>query len=145
MQTLTGKRPNARVQGASGRRSQRGFTLIETSIALLVLMIALLALTSLFIYAINYNSGAQVRTVSLAVAQQRIERLRKSSFDEVVSASEPDVTSSGYHFSVTTDVSGTSLKTITVTVTPLAGSGWVRRPVVLMSQRAGTGLGSYFQ
>jgi Tfp pilus assembly protein PilV len=145
MQSLTAQRTNARGVRTARSRQERGFTLIETSIAFLVMMVALLALTPLFIYAMNYNSGAQVRTVAIAVAQQRMERLRKSSFNEVVSLNEPDVTSSGYHFSVTTSVSGTPLKTITVMVTPLGGSAWASRPVILVSQRASTGLGDYFQ
>ena len=126
--------------------SPRGFTLIETSIALLVMMVALLALASLFTYGINYNSAAQVRAVAMAVAQQRMERLRQGVFDEVVSASEPDVASAGYHFAVSTNVSTSgNLRTVTVTVTPQAGPAWARRPVVLVTQRAGTGLGTFYQ
>lgn len=127
------------------RQGARGFTLIETAIAMLVMMIALLGLSALFIYGINYNSGAQVRTVAMAVAQQRMERLREAAFDEVVSSSEPNVTSAGYSFSVNTTVAASgNLRTVTVTVTPKAGSPWAKLPVVLVTQRAGTGLGAYF-
>ena len=123
----------------------RGFTLIETTIALLVMMIALLGLSALFVYGINYNSGAQVRAVAMALAQQRMERLRESVFDEVVSSSEPNVTSAGYNFSVTITVATSgNLRTVTVTVTPKAGSEWAKTPVVLVTQRAGTGLGAYY-
>ena len=85
---LTARGQTAR-HGAAG--TPRGFTLIETSIALLVIMVALLALASLFAYGINYNSAAHVRAVAMAVAQQRMESLRRGGFDEVVSSSEPDV------------------------------------------------------
>jgi type IV pilus modification protein PilV len=124
----------------------RGFTLIETVIAMLVIMIALLGLASLFVYGIGYNSAAHVRTIAMALAQQRMERLREGTFDEVVASNETDVESAGYHFTVTTDVvpSG-NLRTVTVTVRPKAGSAWARQPVVLVTQRAGTGLGAYFQ
>lgn len=140
---LTAARRTAR---RDTRRGARGFTLIETSIALLVIMIALLGLSSVFVYGISYNSGAHVRAVAMAVAQQRMESLRQGSFDEVVSSSEPDVASAGYHFTVATDVATSgNLLTVTVTVTPKAGSAWMRRPVVLVTQRAGTGTGDYYQ
>ena len=127
------------------RNSPRGFTILETVIALLVIMIALLGLSSVFVYGINYNAGAQVRTVAMAVAQQRMERLREATFDEVVSSSEPTVTNAGYSFTVSTAVATSgNLRTITVTVTPKNGAGWARQPVVLVSQRAGTGLGAYY-
>jgi Tfp pilus assembly protein PilV len=140
---LTAVRRTARRDNGRGAR---GFTLIETSIALLVIMIALLGLSSVFVYGINYNSGAHLRAVAMAVAQQRMESLRQGVFDEVVSSSEPDVTSAGYHFTVATDVTTSgNLRTVTVTVTPKAGSPWMRRPVVLVTQRAGTGTGAYYQ
>lgn len=124
---------------------QRGFTLIETSIALVVMMVAALGAASLFAFAIKYGSGAYDRTLAIAVAQQRMEKLRKGSFDEVVSSNDPDVTSSNRHFSVVTTVTGTNLKTITVTVTPYAGDSWVRNSVIIVSQRSALGTGLYFQ
>src|SRR4051812_46272569 len=83
---------------------ERGFTLIETSIALLIIMVALLGLSSIFVYGINYNAGAQVRTVAMVVAQQRMEMLRGAAFQEVASSSEPGVTSGNYTFAVNTTV-----------------------------------------
>ena len=112
---------------------------------MLVLMIALLGLSALFVYGINYNSGAQVRAVAMALAQQRMESLRQAAFDEVVSSSEPNVTSAGYSFSVNTTIATSgNLRTVTVKVTPKAGSEWAKTPVVLVTQRAGTGLGAYY-
>ncbi len=126
-------------------QGNRGFTLIETVIAMLVIMVALLGLSALFVYGINYNAGAQVRSVAMALAQQRMERLRQSGFDEVVSANETDVKSAGYSFTVKTAVATSgNLRTVTVTVTPKAGSAWATQPVILVTQRAGTGLGTYF-
>ena len=145
MQLLTGKRNGVRRSKAVSQDNERGFTLIETTIALIVMMVAGLAAASLFIYAINYNSGAYDRTLALAVAQQRMEHLRKGSFSEVVSSNSSNVQSANRSFNVVTTVTGTSLKSITVTVTPQgAGSGWVRSPVVIISQRAALGTGTYF-
>ncbi len=82
----------------------------------------------------------------MAFAQERMERRRVGSFDEVVAANESDVESAGYHFDVSTAVSTSgNLRTVTVRVTPRAGARWARLPVVLVSQRAGTGLGAYYQ
>src|SRR6266403_6086070 len=62
--------------------NERGFTLLETSIALCIMLVVTLATGSLFVYAVNYNSGAADRSAALAIAQQRMERLRKSSFSD---------------------------------------------------------------
>ena len=146
MQLPTGRQSSLNGPADTPAGSARGFTLIETTIAMLVIMIALLGLASLFVYGIGYNSAAHVRTVAMALAQQRMESLREGTFDEVLASSEPDVESAGYHFAVSTAVAGAgNLRTVTVTVTPKAGSAWSRQPLVLVSQRAGTGLGTYFQ
>ena len=55
---------------------ERGFTLVETAIALLIMMIASVGIVSLFTYAIQYNAGAKDREMSMAVAQKRMEWLR---------------------------------------------------------------------
>jgi Tfp pilus assembly protein PilV len=123
---------------------QRGFTLIETCIAFVVMMVAALGAASLFVFSIEYGSGAYDRTLAIAVAQQRMEKLRKGSFDEVVSANDPDVISSNRHFNVVTTVTGTNLKTITVTVTPAGGKDWVRNGVVVVSQRSALGTGAFY-
>jgi Tfp pilus assembly protein PilV len=60
----------------AARSSERGFTLIETSIALVVMMIVGLAASSLFFFAAQNNSGASDRQLSMALAQKRMEWLR---------------------------------------------------------------------
>lgn len=145
MRLPIGKSRRALRAKKEGKKNERGFTLIETCIALIVMMVAALAAGSLFIYAVNYNSGANDRAVALAIAQQRMEKLRKSSFDEVVSSSDADVESANRHFSVDVTVTGTTLKSITVTVTPKGvGASWVNNPVIVMSQRSTTATGSYY-
>ena len=134
----------------SGRRSQarnqQGFTLIETAVALVIMMIAGLAIATLFSYAINYNAGAYDRTLAQSLAQQRMEQMRMAPYEEIISSVESDVTMAEHHFSVATTVNTTSaLKTITIQVTPIrAASTWARTPVVVTTQRASTGLGVYF-
>ncbi|MDQ1611091.1 MAG: hypothetical protein QOG00_1022 [Pyrinomonadaceae bacterium] len=56
--------------------NEKGFTLIETSIAMLVMMVVGLGATSLFLYAVRNNTGGAQRSLSMALAQQRAEDLR---------------------------------------------------------------------
>jgi Tfp pilus assembly protein PilV len=58
------------------RSSERGFTLLETVIALVLLMIVGLGAASLFFYASANNMGANDRELAMAVAQKRMEWLR---------------------------------------------------------------------
>ena len=146
------QRPKA---GASAHR-QQGFTLLEISIALLLLMIVTLGAASLFVYAINYNSGAYDRTLAHAVAQRQMEYLRRTPFDSLVTPAQPEplITSSGRTYSVVTTVCGdaaagcggsATLKKITIQVTPQAGAPWARSSVPIETLRAASAVGAYFQ
>src|ERR671920_281538 len=114
-------------------RRERGFTLVETSIALLVMLVAGLAASSLFVYSIKYNTGANDRAVAQSLAQRQMETLRKTSFASIA-ASTQTVASAGRQFTVAVAVcndgtaacgGSTAVKRVTVTVTPLsAGGGW---------------------
>jgi Tfp pilus assembly protein PilV len=66
---------------AAACEGQRGFTLAETAIAMLIMMVASVSVVSLFTYAIKYNAGAKDRELSMAVAQKRVEWLRSIPFD----------------------------------------------------------------
>ena len=61
--------------------NDKGFTLIETSIAMLVMMVVGLGATSLFFYAVRNNTGGAQRSLSMAIAQQRVEDLRGLNYD----------------------------------------------------------------
>jgi Tfp pilus assembly protein PilV len=71
---------------AAARSGERGFTLAETAIAMLIMMIASVSVVSLFTYAIKYNAGAKDRELSMAVAQKRIEWLRSIPFNDTTRA-----------------------------------------------------------
>jgi len=137
------------------RADERGFTLIETAIALVVMMIIGLAVASLFVYAIKFNSGANDRLISLAIAQQRMERLRKTPFtDPVFSASSTTetITNASRTYNIVTTVCSTStcggsstLKLITVQVTSLGATGqWSSTPVSVTSLRATPVIGANY-
>ena len=60
--------------------AQQGFTLLEASISLVILMIIGLGIASLFSYAVGANSRADDRELSMAIAQKRMEWLRTIPF-----------------------------------------------------------------
>jgi len=131
-------------------RQSKGFTLLETSIALLVMMIAALGVTSLFAFAISYNSDATDRAIALAVAQQRMERLRTLSFNNAAftdGSTSENVTSADRPLTVTTTIGGSStLKTINISVVPLAAvRPWAAGPVTLLSTRTIAAPGPYLK
>src|SRR5215510_15125474 len=64
------------------KKTQRGFTLIETSIAMLVMMVAALACSSLFVFSMQNNVGGAERALAMAVAQQQLEKVRIVNFDD---------------------------------------------------------------
>jgi Tfp pilus assembly protein PilV len=133
---------------------QRGFSLIETCIALTILMVVALGVSSLFLYAISNNTGANDRELSMAVAQQRIEWLRSMPFNATTAATAyafpngglqatngavlETTTSGGRSYQVSTTIADvktdtsaaaaaepSTIKTITISVQPLgAGPTW---------------------
>lgn len=68
---------------------EAGFTLLETSIAMVLLAIAGLGVAACFFYAANNNSSARDRELAMAVAQQRIEQLRNVPFSDATLNATP--------------------------------------------------------
>jgi len=140
----------------TSRDREAGFTLVETSIAMVVLMIAALGVVSLFTYSIGNNSGGYDRAAALSIAQQQIEQLRSVPFtDSTLNVSgatvlAPDTFSNGRTYRVTKTVAGSNnnnsgqptLKTITIQVTPLS-PGWAGFPVILRTIRTTTANGTH--
>jgi Tfp pilus assembly protein PilV len=145
------ERKNRRAPAAEG-----GFTLIETSIAMVIMMVAGLGVVSLFTYSITYNSGGNDRAVAISIAQQQLEQLRSAQFtDSVLNVSAatvltPDTVSNGRTYRVTRTVTGSNndnngnptLKTITIRVDP-TGAGWAAQPVILRTVRTATTKGTH--
>lgn len=132
-------------------RGAAGFTLIEAIIGMCVMMVVGLGAGSLFVYSINFNSGASDRARALALAQQRMEVLRATDYDDLGTAiaatgftgavavgSRAAGESDERTFNVTatvTEDAAVKLKTVTITVTPVNSRRWAGG-VVLRTLRA---------
>lgn len=138
--------------------NQRGFSLIETCIALVFMMVVMIGVAPLFIYAVNYDSAAAIRAGGLAVAQKKLEQLRATAFDNCVSSSEtvsvgkPGSGLQTYTLEATVTNPSSTLKAITITVTPQARStsggqyggkqGWKYGQVIIYTMRTTVRIGS---
>ena len=135
------------------KNNEKGFTLLETSIALIVMMVVTLATGSLFVYAVNYNSGSGDRSAALAIAQQRLERLRRTPYTAApmtTASTTETVTNANRTYTVVTTICSTSdcggsatLKIITIQVTPQSTNQWANIPATVISERAAPSIGPY--
>lgn len=136
-----------------------GFTLIETCVAMVMLLVVVCGVLPLGVYALKYNSAAAVRAGAVTAAQRKLEQLRAGSFTSCVSSSETvavgPTESQTYTVEVTVTEVAATLKNITIVVTPDGRStdggvysgneGWMRGQVVVYTKRTtsttGTNLG----
>lgn len=135
--------------------NQGGFTIIETTIASLVMLVGALAVSSLFVFSTQNNVGGGERALAMAVAQQQLEQLRSVSYEDTTlnaATTNSTVRSGNRNYTVervvvdetNDDNSLKQLKRITITVTPIvAGADWTRSPVVLVSFRSTIATGNY--
>ncbi len=141
----------ASVTSRKKRQQEKGFTLIETAAALLVMMIGGLGICAVFAYAIKNNTGSRDRALALAVAQQQMERYRQMKFiDPGLTAHAPTtetVTSADsrtYTVRTTITDTTTTMKTIKIEVTPQLSPGLYGLGTVEISvQRSTFELGIY--
>lgn len=129
--------------------SEKGFTLIEVMISLLILVVALLGVVAVFQFSIVSNTGNTSRAQALALLQQETEQLRSLKFTSTamdarlaggVKPPRTVVTPDGISFSISITVdddpftagvqvnNNKTLKEITVTVngTRVVGNDWRR-------------------
>ena len=84
------KRSTHKVATGIANAGESGFTLIETTCAMVIILISLLGVAFSFTYAINYNAGNQSRAQALALLQQEVERYRAAKFTPLVT--DPELT-----------------------------------------------------
>jgi Tfp pilus assembly protein PilV len=70
-------------RGPARRGSERGFTLIETLIAMIVLIVGLVAVSHLILMATSSNAIANRTTVSTSLASLQMERLMTMPFSSL--------------------------------------------------------------
>jgi prepilin-type N-terminal cleavage/methylation domain-containing protein len=63
--------------------AQRGVTMVELLVTIIIAGIAFAALVPVFVYATKASAGDNARTVALGVAQDKIERIRSLPYDKV--------------------------------------------------------------
>jgi Tfp pilus assembly protein PilV len=153
-------------------RSENGFTLLETAISLVIMMIIGLGIASLFTYATQSNMRADDRELAMAIAQKRMEWLRTISFTTQTRAQaysfpngglaatdaagvDETVTNAGRSYLVKTIIQDTAFvpngqpdagavkeKLITLTVSPVMSSS-VFEKVTLTTKRTTQVVGTY--
>ena len=153
-------RPKRKVQRKPAS-SEAGFTLLETTIAMVLLAIAGLGVAACFFFAAKNNSSARDRELSMAVAQQQMEQFRNASFsDAALNATVDEGVSStvlrgGRSYVVLTTITDTNVqngtartKTIQIHVSPWSDSErWTRNitsvfgSVTIISQRTAPNVG----
>lgn len=140
-------------------RAAGGFTLIEVVVSLLIMMIAALGAVSLFSFAVTYNRGASDRARAFAVAQQRMEVLRATPYNNLNQAFAQANTGAVQvgqrptdqrRYDVTTTITNEMVvngtprrKTITITVRPqdTQARTWGSGTITLVTQRASLEMG----
>jgi Tfp pilus assembly protein PilV len=122
---------------------------------MVVMMIAGLAVSSLFVFSLQNNVGGGDRALAMGVAQQQLERLRSVTYEDTtlnVGSTTATVTTGERSYTVVktisletnNDNSSKQLKKITIVVTPIEGApAWTRTPVTLVSLRSSLASGSY--
>ena len=69
------KRSQEAPRRAPGQAAQAGFTLIETAIASLIMLVGLLVVAQLFVLAALYNHSSKQTTLATTLAQRKLEEL----------------------------------------------------------------------
>jgi len=99
---------------------EAGFTLLETTIAMVLLAVVGLGVAGCFFYAAKNNVSARDRELAMAVAQQQMEQLRNASFSDPILTATPvngtDVTllRAGRRYVVNTTITDSNVQNGTV-------------------------------
>lgn len=84
-------------RSTEGRRAgEAGFTLVETLVAIVVLVFGLMAVTNLMLVGATNNTVANQGTAATAVASQRMEMLKMARFGTLVAGGSLTADTAGY-------------------------------------------------
>ena len=106
-------------------RGEKGFSLVEITVALAIGAIGLLALAGIIVYTVNTNRYATDISIATALARQKIEQIKLTDYNYVVNETEYNLDQNGNpvtsgRYSRVTDVrenvAGFNTKTVDVTV-----------------------------
>jgi prepilin-type N-terminal cleavage/methylation domain-containing protein len=138
---------------------EAGFTLLETSIAMVLLAIVGLGIASCFFFAAKNNSSARDRELAMAVAQQQMEQYRNMAFTDAgltaTGGVNAVITRGGRRYQVLTTITDSNVqnstvrtKTIQIRVVPWSDDTvWARNvasvfgSVTIITQRTSQSLG----
>lgn len=87
--------------GAAGQDRERGFTLIETLIAMVVLIFGLVAVSHLILVATSSNAIANRSTVATSLASLQMERLMTTPYASLVAGGGVESTEAGFELEET--------------------------------------------
>jgi len=97
-------------------KDQKGFTLLEVMISVIILSVALLALAGLQIISIRGNSFGGTMTEAVTLARDKIEDLKRDDWDNVQTGEDiSEIRGINYNRNWTVQVAGQT-KEVTVTV-----------------------------
>lgn len=103
-------------------KDNRGLTLVEVTIALVVLLLVMLALMQTALVSIDSNMLNVLRDNAVNIAEERMKEVRGTSFDSVVSAAaEPEQRNvrnvANFSYTVTVNVTNINIDTRQIVVT----------------------------
>jgi type II secretory pathway pseudopilin PulG len=141
--------------------NESGFSILETTISLVLMAIVGLGTASAFYYSFRNSDSAGNRELAMAVAQQQMEQLRTVGIGDAslaaTAGTSTTVTSSGRQYTVLKTIVDSNVvngdptvKTITIRVTPNSDtSSWATNitslfgSVTLVAQRTALTVGPY--
>lgn len=121
-------------------KNEGGFTLLEVVVSVALLLVALVPLVDYFIVASRWSASSEEDLIALALAQGKIEEIKKRPFgevrDEPGNPQDPPVAfaeNPSFSYRLSVQKVGRYLKTVTVTVYYEDGSG--RREMSLTADK----------
>ena len=89
-------------------RGERGFTLVEVFMASSIVTMVLIAISTLFVLSMKLNAASGDYTEAVALAQERMERLKDTSYEALTAGGSVDSEVTGYFENIDVDSNGTN-------------------------------------